>query len=115
MKARYGQKIYGKYGFIDAFNPGTGWVDSDVIGINAGIILLSAENARSGNIWSWFMRNPELPRAMRLAGLRYQKQRHLPVQRKPQHSRELLGPRASRPQLSAKREQESLHTSNFTS
>jgi hypothetical protein len=69
MREKYGQKVYGKYGFIDAFNPGTGWVDSDVIGINAGIILLSAENASTGNVWSWFMRNPEIPRAMRLAGL----------------------------------------------
>jgi putative addiction module component (TIGR02574 family) len=69
MREKYGQKVYGKYGFIDAFNPGTGWVDSDVIGINAGIILLSAENASTGNVWSWFMRNPEIPRALRLAGL----------------------------------------------
>jgi len=69
MREKYGQKVYAKYGFIDAFNPNSGWVDSDVIGINAGIILLSAENARSGNIWSWFMRNSEIPRAMRLAGL----------------------------------------------
>ena len=80
MKENYGQKIYGKYGFIDAFNPGSGWVDSDVIGINAGIILLSAENARTGNVWSWFMRNSEIPRAMRLAGLAKQ-QRELPVRK----------------------------------
>ncbi|MGH9874307.1 MAG: glucoamylase family protein [Pyrinomonadaceae bacterium] len=69
MKEKYGQKVYGKYGFIDAFNPGTGWIDSDVIGINAGIILLSAENARTGNVWRWFMRNAEIARAMRLVGL----------------------------------------------
>ena len=80
MREKYGQKIYGKYGFIDAFNPGTGWVDSDVIGINAGIILLSAENAMTGNVWSWFMRNPEIPRAMRLAGLARQ-QRQLRVKK----------------------------------
>ena len=83
MREKYGQKVYGKYGFIDAFNPGTGWVDSDVIGINAGIILLSAENARTGNVWSWFMRNPEIPRAMRSAGLaRYRTtQSKLPVRK----------------------------------
>jgi hypothetical protein len=69
MREKYGQKVYGKYGFIDAFNPGSGWVDSDVIGINVGIILLSAENASTGNVWRWFMRNPEIPRAMRLAGM----------------------------------------------
>ena len=80
MREKYGQKVYGKYGFIDAFNPNTGWVDSDVIGINAGIILLSAENARTGNVWRWFMRNPEIPRAMRLAGLAKQ-QRELPVRK----------------------------------
>jgi hypothetical protein len=70
MKDKYGAKVYGKYGFVDAFNPHTGWVDSDVIGINAGIILLSAENARTGNVWRWFMRNPEIPRALRLAHLK---------------------------------------------
>jgi hypothetical protein len=75
MNDKYGAKAYGKYGFVDAFNPGAGWVDSDVIGINAGIILLSAENARTGNVWRWFMQNPELPRAMRSVGLlRYRNQ-----------------------------------------
>jgi hypothetical protein len=72
MKQKYGQKIYGKYAFVDAFNPNTGWIDSDVIGINAGIMLLSAENARTGNVWKWFMQNGEIPKAMRLVGLRKQ-------------------------------------------
>jgi hypothetical protein len=48
MKEKYGDKVYGRYGFIDAFNPATGWYDTEVIGINVGIILLSAENARTG-------------------------------------------------------------------
>lgn len=69
MQAKFGAKIYRKYGFVDAFNPNTGWVDSDVIGINAGIILLSAENLRTGQVWRWFMQNPEIPRAMKLIGL----------------------------------------------
>ena len=69
MRAKYSQ-IYGKYGFADAFNPNTGWVNRDVIGIDLGITLLSAENARSENIWRWFMRNPEIPGAMELIGLR---------------------------------------------
>ena len=74
MQKKFGGRVYGKYGFVDAFNPNTGWVDSDVIGINVGIILLSAENSRTGNVWNWFMRNPEIPRAMQLVGLlRYQK------------------------------------------
>ena len=70
MRTRFGDRIYGRYGFIDAFNPSTGWADRDVIGINLGIILLSAENARTENVWRWFMKNREIPRAMDLIGLR---------------------------------------------
>jgi hypothetical protein len=35
-----------RYGFVDAFNPLTGWYDTDVIGIDTGITMLMAENAR---------------------------------------------------------------------
>jgi hypothetical protein len=76
MREKFGERIYGRYGFVDAFNPNTGWVDSDVIGINVGIILLSAENMRSGNVWRWFMRNGEIPRAMDRVGLVRYKARH---------------------------------------
>jgi hypothetical protein len=69
MHDKFGTRIYGKYGFVDAFNPNSGWVDTDVIGINVGIILLSAENFRTGNVWRWFMRNREIPRAMNSIGL----------------------------------------------
>jgi hypothetical protein len=60
---------WGPYGFVDAFNPGTNWIDADVLGIDLGITLLSAENLRSGAVWRWFMRNPEIGRAMTMAGL----------------------------------------------
>jgi len=69
MREKYGEKIYGKYGFVDAFNPKTGWVDRDVIGINVGIILLSSENMRTGNIWRWFMQNREIPLALERVGI----------------------------------------------
>jgi len=69
MHEKYGEKIYGKYGFVDAFNPKTGWTDTDVIGINIGIILLSAENARTGNVWRWFMQNRQIPIALARVGL----------------------------------------------
>jgi beta-glucosidase len=70
MKRRFGDKIYGRYGFADAFNPQNGWVDPNVIGIDLGITLLSAENLRSGKVWSWFMLNPEIQKAMDLAELK---------------------------------------------
>lgn len=66
MRERFGDRVWGRYGFCDAFNPTTGWVDSDVIGIDQGITLLSAENLRGGNVWRWFMRNEEIPKALEL-------------------------------------------------
>lgn len=65
MKDEYGDKVWGPYGFADAFNPNTGWVGPDVLGIDQGITLLSAENLRSGKVWYWFMQNDEIRRAMR--------------------------------------------------
>jgi hypothetical protein len=69
MKDKFGDKIYGRYGFADAFHPTNGWVGPDILGLDAGITLLSAENLRSGNLWKWFNHNPEIPRALKLAGM----------------------------------------------
>jgi hypothetical protein len=70
LKERYGEKTYGRYGFADAFNPNTGWVDTDVIGIDQGITLIGAENLRDGLVWRHFMKNREITRALDLVGLR---------------------------------------------
>ena len=70
MYLKYGRSIYGRYGFADAFNPDTGWVSPYVIGIDAGITLLSAENLRTGSVWRWFMSNPAPEHALELVGLR---------------------------------------------
>lgn len=69
MHARFGDRLYGKYGFADAFNPTTGWVNPDVIGIDTGMLLLSAENLRTGRVWAWFMANPEIDGALTRVGL----------------------------------------------
>jgi hypothetical protein len=69
MKDKFGDKIWGKYGFADAFNPGTGWVSPDTLGLDAGVTLLSIENLRHGGVWNWFMANAEPQKAMRLAGI----------------------------------------------
>jgi len=69
MKEKYGERIWGKYGFADAFNPETGWVSRDTLGLDAGVTLLGTENLRAANVWNWFMANPEPGKAMRLAGI----------------------------------------------
>jgi hypothetical protein len=70
MHRRFGDRIYSRYGFTDAFHPTDGWVNPDVIGIDLGITLLSAENLRTGRVWTWFMQNPEITRALDKAGVR---------------------------------------------
>jgi hypothetical protein len=65
----YGDKIWGKYGLADAFNPQTGWVSTDTLGLDVSMYLLAAENLRIGNLWKWFMANPEPQKAMKLAGI----------------------------------------------
>ena len=57
-----------RYGYVDAFNPLSGWYDTDVVGIDVGITLLMAENQRSGFVWQTFMSNPEATSALALAG-----------------------------------------------
>jgi hypothetical protein len=68
LRHYYGKQIWKEYGFVDAFNPLTGWVSRDVIGIDVGITMLMAENARTQFVWNTFMRNAEAGNAMELAG-----------------------------------------------
>ncbi|MBI5384807.1 MAG: hypothetical protein HZA90_08965 [Verrucomicrobia bacterium] len=68
LQDRYGERAWKHFGFVDAFNPATGWFAPDVIGIDAGITLLMAENARTGFVWRTFMKNEEAQRAMAKAG-----------------------------------------------
>ena len=63
-------KAWGRYGFVDAFNPLTGWFNPDVLGIDLGITMLMAENARSGFVWDTFMKNKDAGRAMEKAGFK---------------------------------------------
>ncbi|OLE87679.1 MAG: hypothetical protein AUG07_00510 [Acidobacteria bacterium 13_1_20CM_2_60_10] len=65
---KFGKKAWKRYGFVDAFNPLTDWYDPDVIGLDLGISLVMAENARSGLVWETFMKNEEARRGMERAG-----------------------------------------------
>ena len=67
MRTKY-PSSWTKYGFVNAFNPLKNWYDSDVIGIDTGIVLLMAENLRTGFVWDTFMRSAEAKRGMEKAG-----------------------------------------------
>ena len=64
------QKTWSRYGFVNAFNPLKNWYDTDVVGIDTGITMLMAENARTGFVWETFMKNPEAQRGMERAGFK---------------------------------------------
>ena len=85
MFRRYGRGIYGRYGFLDSFNPtldrpaplkhgrivpGVGWVDGDYLGIDQGPIVTMLENHDSGLIWRVMRGNPHIRRGLALAGFR---------------------------------------------
>ena len=74
MRNVYGDKIYQRYGFTDAFNPNwkdrSLWVNQDVVGIDVGISLLSISNLLTGDVWRWFMKNEYVQSAMERVGFR---------------------------------------------
>jgi hypothetical protein len=70
MHDEYGKSVWKRYGFADAFNPHTGWVNPDAIGIDVGITLVMAENARTGWVREAFGKNEEAGRALKAAGFR---------------------------------------------
>jgi hypothetical protein len=61
-------QAWGRYGFVGAFNPLSGWYDPDVVGIQTGISMLMVENQRSNFVWDTFMKNPEIASAMTAVG-----------------------------------------------
>jgi hypothetical protein len=55
---------------VNAFNPIKKWYDADVVGIDTGITILMAENARTGFVWDTFMKSAEAKRGMERAGFK---------------------------------------------
>ena len=84
MKRRWGEFLWNRYGFLDAFNPtladasvavsygrvvaGTGWFDVDQLGIDQGPIVAMIENHRSELIWRTMRKNPYVAAGLRRAG-----------------------------------------------
>jgi hypothetical protein len=70
MADEYGDKVWKKYGFIDAFHPKEKWYSRYTLGIDQGIILLMTANMRRGSVWNSVMSTPQTKRAMEAVGLR---------------------------------------------
>jgi len=65
---KLGDKIWGRYGFTDAFNLTTGWYDSDFLAIDQGPEIVMIENYRSGLLWDLLMSCPEIKTGMKRLG-----------------------------------------------
>ena len=59
-----GDKLWGEYGFHDAFNPTEGWWADSYLAIDQGPIIIMIENHRSGLLWDLFMQAPEVQSAL---------------------------------------------------
>ena len=57
---KYGKKIWGPFGFKDAFNVSQNWYAGSYIAIDEGPIIDMVENYRSQLLWNNFMANPEI-------------------------------------------------------
>jgi hypothetical protein len=55
-----GEKLWGIYGFRDAYNPTENYVSNIFMGLNQAPIVIMIENHRSGLLWRLFMANPEI-------------------------------------------------------
>ncbi len=65
IRQRMGDRVWTRYGFVDAFLPKANWFAEDILGIDQGISVLMAENVRTGFVWEYFMKNREIQHAMR--------------------------------------------------
>ncbi|MDP4149210.1 MAG: glucoamylase family protein [Bacteroidota bacterium] len=63
-----GDKIWGNYGFADAFDLNTPWFASSHLAIDEGPIICMIENYRSGLLWNLFMSCPEVKTGMKNIG-----------------------------------------------
>jgi hypothetical protein len=63
-----GDKIWGTYGFADAFDLKAPWFASSHLAIDEGPIICMIENYRSGLLWNLFMSCPEVKTGMKSLG-----------------------------------------------
>jgi hypothetical protein len=64
----HGGKVWGRYGFVDAFNENRDWYAETFLAIDQGPIIIMLENYRTGLLWKLFMRVPEVQNGLRKLG-----------------------------------------------
>ncbi len=65
---KLGDKLWGNYGFYDAFNLTNPWFATSTLAIDQGPIICMIENYRTGLLWNLFMSCPEIKNGMKNLG-----------------------------------------------
>jgi hypothetical protein len=65
---KLGDKIWGNYGFVDAFNLTNVWFANSYLAIDQGPEIIMIENYRSGLLWNLFMSSPDIKTGMKSLG-----------------------------------------------
>lgn len=68
LLARYGERLWREYGFVDAFCPARDWFAQTFLAIDQGPIVVMIENHRTGLPWKLFMAVPEVQAGLRSLG-----------------------------------------------
>lgn len=63
-----GEKIWGPFGFTDAFNETKNWYAKSYLAIDQGPIVVMIENYRTGLLWRLFMSCPEIKNGLKRLG-----------------------------------------------
>jgi hypothetical protein len=63
-----GEKVYGTYGFYDAFSETENWFPKRYLAIDQGPIVVMMENHRTGLLWRLFMGCPEVQEGLKKLG-----------------------------------------------
>ncbi len=63
-----GKRLWGRYGFTDAYNDDMNWVSPQVLAIDQGTMMLMIENAVSGLLWKTMNQVPAIQKAFQLIG-----------------------------------------------
>lgn len=66
-----GDKLWGEYGFYDAFNLPSRWFAKSYLAIDQGPIIVMIENYRTGLIWNLFMSCPEIQEGLNKLDITY--------------------------------------------
>ncbi len=66
-----GDKLFGEYGFKDAYNMNENWYADSYLAIDQGPIIVMIENHRTGLLWNSFMKNKEVQTGLDKLGFTY--------------------------------------------